>query len=629
MVSGIFTPNESTTFGMLQALKKSGVNRKVKFYGFDSSDKLVAALRDGDIDGLVVQNPFNMGYLAVKTMTEHLRGKPVEKRIDTGARLVEKEQLDDPAVKEMLSPESREVARGVTGAEAAPAVLALAGIEKAFGAVSVLRGIDLDVRGGEVHAVLGENGAGKSTLMRILLGAESADRGQMKLAGEPYAPKSPGDARRAGVVMVPQERTLCLHLTVLENVVLGLEPHAAGFLRRGEARAIAERALGLVMGVGRRDPARRARRAAERRRPAARRDRPRARPGRRGRRRVRRTGASRGHVQGVLVLDEPTSSLGHDDAARLFTRVHALKAAGLAIVLVTHFLGDVRAHADRYTVLRDGKVQGTGDPNDTPPEQMSARCSDASSRSKARRPKARRRVQRREGASSGQDDAVLLDVNGLGGRERPRSASFVLRRGEVLGIAGLVGSGRTELLRLDRRPRRARAGRTSTCAPTRASASSARIAAARGSCSRGRSRRTSRSRSAARSWRCRAQVLADGARWIDELSIKASGPSQAAGELSGGNQQKVQIARLLREDYDVLLVDEPTRGIDVASKAQVLALVRDPRAQREGDRPRVQLSSTSSFRPVIASPSSAAASSRRRAPRSEWTEEQLLLEASS
>jgi ribose transport system substrate-binding protein len=104
-VNGIFTPNESTTFGMLQALKKSGVNRKVKFFGFDSSDKLVAALKEGDIDGLVVQNPFNMGYLAVKAMTEHLRGKPVEKRIDTGARLVEKENLDDPAVKEIMQPD--------------------------------------------------------------------------------------------------------------------------------------------------------------------------------------------------------------------------------------------------------------------------------------------------------------------------------------------------------------------------------------------------------------------------------------------------------------------------------------------------------------------------------------------
>jgi ribose transport system substrate-binding protein len=104
-VAGLFTPNESTTFGMLQALKKSGLNKKVKLIGFDSSDKLVAALKEGDIEGLVVQNPFNMGYLAVKTMTDHLRGKPVEKRIDTGARLVDKSNIDDPAVKEIMQPD--------------------------------------------------------------------------------------------------------------------------------------------------------------------------------------------------------------------------------------------------------------------------------------------------------------------------------------------------------------------------------------------------------------------------------------------------------------------------------------------------------------------------------------------
>jgi ribose transport system substrate-binding protein len=105
VVSGVFTPNESTTFGMLQALRKSGVNKKVKLIGFDASDKLVGALRDGDIDGLVVQNPFNMGYLAVKTMAAHLRGQKVDKRIDTGARLVDRTNLDDPAVKEVLQPD--------------------------------------------------------------------------------------------------------------------------------------------------------------------------------------------------------------------------------------------------------------------------------------------------------------------------------------------------------------------------------------------------------------------------------------------------------------------------------------------------------------------------------------------
>ena len=104
-VQGIFTPNESTTFGMLQALKKTGVAKKVKFIGFDSSEKLVTALKDGDIDGLVVQNPFNMGYLAVKTMVEHLKGGKVEKRIDTGAQLVTKENLEDPKVKEVMQPD--------------------------------------------------------------------------------------------------------------------------------------------------------------------------------------------------------------------------------------------------------------------------------------------------------------------------------------------------------------------------------------------------------------------------------------------------------------------------------------------------------------------------------------------
>jgi ribose transport system substrate-binding protein len=104
-VSGVFTPNESTTFGMLQALRKSNTNKRVKFVGFDASDKLVGALREGDIDGLVVQNPFNMGYLAVKTMADHLRGKPIDKRVDTGATLVTKENLDDPEVKEIVSPD--------------------------------------------------------------------------------------------------------------------------------------------------------------------------------------------------------------------------------------------------------------------------------------------------------------------------------------------------------------------------------------------------------------------------------------------------------------------------------------------------------------------------------------------
>ena len=131
-------------------------------------------------------------------------------------------------------------------------MLALTGIEKSFGPVVVLRGVDLEVRGGEVHAVLGENGAGKSTLMRIMLGIERADRGTMRLGEEAYAPRGPADARQLGVVMVPQERTLCPHLTVVENIVLGIEPVGMlGVLRASDARAVAERSLALVAGPGR------------------------------------------------------------------------------------------------------------------------------------------------------------------------------------------------------------------------------------------------------------------------------------------------------------------------------------------------------------------------------------------
>jgi len=499
-------------------------------------------------------------------------------------------------------------------------VLELSGIEKSFGAVSVLRGVDLCVRRGEVHALLGENGAGKSTLMRILLGAERADKGSMMLCGRPYAPDGPGDARVAGVVMVPQERTLCPDLTVLENVVLGLEPTAAGFVRRREARAIAERALGLVTEVGRRIPldvrAKHLGVADQQLVEIA--------------RALAQGGAAdehgrKGMAARVLILDEPTSSLGHDDAARLFTRVHALKAAGLSIILVTHFLGDVRAHADRYTVLRDGKVRGEGDPKTTPAERivtemLGRELSDS------------RDVTHVGGYRGTEpiDEAgaeVLLEVDALGGRERPRKASFVLRRGEVLGIAGLVGSGRTELLRLI-------AGLDDKAHGTvkvHARKGVGLLSEDRGG--EGLMLRRSIADNVTLSRRGPfvskpKEVLAEGARWIEELSVKAAGPWQEVGELSGGNQQKVQIARLLREDYDVLLVDEPTRGIDVASKAQVLSLVRELARKGKG------IVLVSSQLDELISTCDTIAILRRGElgppiPAAEWTEEKLLLEVSS
>jgi ribose transport system ATP-binding protein len=436
-------------------------------------------------------------------------------------------------------------------------VLELEGIEKSFGSAAVLRGVSFDVERGHVHALLGENGAGKSTLMKILLGLEQASAGAIRLAGAPYSPSGPADARRAGVVMVPQERTLCPHLTVSENVVLGIEPASRGILRRADADAIASRAIALVAGEGGRIPTD-------------------VRAGDLGVAdqqlvEIARAIAQAGEGAKVLVLDEPTSSLGKEDAERLFARVRALKETGLAVILVTHFLADVRAHADRYTVLRDGTVQGEGAPKDAPDEQI---VREMLGRELA---EARREPKRAEADG----DDVLLEVTDVAGQERPARASFTLRRGEILGIAGLVGSGRTELLRAVIGLDPVRAGTVRMSAPRGAGL----LSEDRGG--EGLMLRASIADNVTLSRSGPAVVRPSATRreadkWIADLGIRAASADQPAGELSGGNQQKVQIARLLREDHDVLLVDEPTRGIDVAAKAQVLELLRDLASRGKG-----------------------------------------------
>ncbi|WP_437572769.1 sugar ABC transporter ATP-binding protein [Sorangium sp. So ce542] len=445
-------------------------------------------------------------------------------------------------------------------AERAP-LLEVTGLAKAFGPSAVLRGVSLRIAPASVHALLGENGAGKSTLTRILLGMERADAGSLRLGGAPYAPASAEGARRAGVVLVPQERTLCPHLSVADNVVLGIEPAARarpGIRDRARARAIAREAIALVADGPDRVPL----------------DAPAGELGVADQQLVEiaRALAQGGLREGgrlaarLLVLDEPTSSLGHADAARLFDRVRALRDAGLAVLLVTHFLADVRAHADRYTVLRDGRVAGEGDPRETEPaqivrEMLGRALEDARERAAS------------EGAPPGSGE-VVLDVREVSGVKRPRRASLILRRGEILGIAGLVGSGRTELLRILAGLDPKQGGTVALRAPRGVGL----LSEDRG----GEGLMLGRS-IAENIWLSpRAPLVAaprallpEAARWIEALAIRAAGPEQRAGELSGGNQQKVQLARLLREDVDVLLVDEPTRGIDVASKAQVLSLLRE------------------------------------------------------
>jgi ribose transport system ATP-binding protein len=485
--------------------------------------------------------------------------------------------------------------------------LTVSAVEKAFGPNAVLRGVTITIEEGTVHALLGENGAGKSTLVRILVGALAKDAGTMTLGGAPYAPRSPRDARASGVVIVPQERTLCFDLTVAENVTLGIEPTAYGFVRAPRARAIAERALAAVCGDRiALDRSVRELSVADR----------------------QLVEIARALAQGgldqcgelaarVLVLDEPTSSLGQGDALRLFERIRAMKETGLAVLLVTHFLADVREQADRYTVLRDGRVHGEGRPREVPPEKIVLEML-------GRELKSALTEAAHESAASAD---TLLEVDAISAVTRPARATFALGRGEIFGIAGLVGSGRTELLRV-----------IAGLDPARSGTVRVNVAGGLGLLSEDRGGEglmleRSISENVALSSRGGFFVSpraerAEALRWIDELQIRSRGPDQSVGDLSGGNQQKVQLARLLRENYDILLVDEPTRGVDVGSRAQILSVLRELAGRGKGiivvssqfDELLAVCDRVAVLRAGELGPARAATA---------WTESALLLEASS
>ncbi len=440
---------------------------------------------------------------------------------------------------------------------AAP-LLEIRGVSKRFGATRALSSIDLDVRAGEVHAVLGENGAGKSTLMKVLGGALKPDDGALRLDGAPFTPRDPRQARRAGVAVVHQERALCPHLTVAENVFLGDEPTRGPWL---DARAMRTRSAALLTQL-----------AGEAR--ASRTD-PSAKvaslpPG--DQQLVEIARALAAPSPRVIVFDEPTSTLDAADVARLFEAIRALRARGLAVVYVSHFLEEVRAIADRFTVLRDGAKVAEGEVASSTIDgwvsAMAGRAIEA--------------LYPRSARAADPSREVVLEARALAGVRLPRDASFTLRRGEVLGIAGLVGAGRTELLRaifgLDPIAR----GALRVLHVEGAARPHARLEAGVGMLSEDRAHEgVALARSIADNvglsrlpWIVREGAQrAIGQRWIERLGIRAPSVDAPVSALSGGNQQKVALARLLHHDVDVLLLDEPTRGVDVASKATLYGVV--------------------------------------------------------
>ncbi len=437
------------------------------------------------------------------------------------------------------------------------AILLLKGVRKAFGPVQALRGVDLTVYPGEVHALIGENGAGKSTLMKILSGAYRRDSGELTLEGKAFDVASPAAGRKAGIAMIYQELTLAPHLSIEENVTLGLETTRLGFLQ-SQAKAVRE-AL-AVLGHGELDLRTPVRELSI------------------GVQQLVEMARAMVADARVIILDEPTSSLSEADKARLFGVIRTLRARGIALIYISHFLDEVMDLADRYTVLRDGETVGAGMIADTDISGiiglMIGRSLD----------EMYPRVEHTQGE-------VVLTASAVTGKDIPIDAGFTLRRGEILGIAGLVGAGRTELLRtlfgLDRGSagtvlRGERRLRVTELSPRKA------MQAGLNMLSENRKEEglavemtiaenltLSALRRLGRFGFVNLRLEQETARqWCSRLSIRCRDARQTLRDLSGGNQQKVALARLLYHDSDILFLDEPTRGVDVGSKAEIYRLAQ-------------------------------------------------------
>ncbi len=429
--------------------------------------------------------------------------------------------------------------------------LELAGIRKAFGATQALGGVSLDVGPGEALAVIGENGAGKSTLMKVLSGAHRPDEGSMRLDGEPYAPGDPLEARRRGVAMIYQELNLAPHLSVAENIVLGVEPGRFGWVDGRRRREQARRALDeLQSGIDPDAPVSSLTIA---------------------RQQLVEIARALVHEPRLLILDEPTSSLTGVDVSHLFKVLDRLRRRGVSLLYISHFLEECQTVCTRFTVLRDGKTVAGGELATTPlPEIIRAMVG--------------REVKDLFPRTPHEIGAPVLEVHDLAGREKPRRAGFTLRAGEILGVFGLVGAGRTETLRAVFGLDPVDSGevvfggrkQTSTTPQRRLRSGMALLSEDRKQegllLNRGIAENLLLTRLGPVSScgfvrpKAESRTTLD---WMERLEVRAQNERQPIGELSGGNQQKVAFGRLLYHDARVLLLDEPTRGIDVGSKAAI------------------------------------------------------------
>lgn len=438
------------------------------------------------------------------------------------------------------------------------------GICKHFSGVAALQQVNLELQRGEVLAVVGENGAGKSTLMKILAGVLRADSGEVLIDGKRVRIHSPRDAQVHGIALIHQELNLCDNLDVTANIMLGREPARWGLINKRSAREPVDRLLrrvGLSVSPN----------TIVSRLPI-------------GQQQLVEIAKALSIDARILIMDEPTSSLTGTESEKLFQVISELRQRGVSIIYISHRLSEIESIADRVVVLRDGCNAGELEKSEISHDRIVPLM-------------VGRDVSRLYSRTPHAVGEPVLDVSDLATRRWPgEKNSFVIRAGEITGISGLVGSGRTELLNALFGIELGLSGTISVCG-VEIAIRSPRDAIAAGlalvpedrkqhglllpwNLARNISLPQMRERCSSRGF-IRRNVELDQANWeIDRLAIRATGSGQVAARLSGGNQQKVVIGKWLATGPKVLLLDEPTRGIDVGAKQEIYKLME--KLAREG-----------------------------------------------
>jgi ribose transport system ATP-binding protein len=445
-------------------------------------------------------------------------------------------------------------------------LLEATGVSKAFPGVKALDDVHFDLRFGEVLALVGENGAGKSTLMKLLAGIESPDSGEFRLAGESFQPRGPRHAQELGISIIHQELSLIPDLTVAQNIFIGREQAAGGFLLN--ERALNRRADELFRQLGINLE------ATERVETLT-----------IARQQMVEIARALSYKARVLIMDEPTSALNDAEVETLFGLIRLFKTPDTGVIFISHRMDELARIADRVSVLRDGRNVGTRDMADVSPREIIAMMvgRDLS------------KVEQRAPRPPSGDP--VLTVTGLSTKSLLRDVSFDLHAGEILGLAGLLGAGRTEVARAivgaDARTSgeiAVRGKRVDIGTPAQAAAlgigylteDRKQLGLLLDQSVRDNIVLATIPRFSPGGFPRFGAMAAVATEFIGRLRIKTPSSAQEVRNLSGGNQQKVAIARWLLKDSDVLIFDEPTRGIDVGAKEEIYALLDQLAGQGKG-----------------------------------------------